>query len=168
MTLLVAGCGGGSIRARPAVCKLKAQEAVARDLGVHTDDVAYAKSIANNGMPQCAFKARPGGRKVVVTVNVDNGPQPYFRMLRTVDEATQIFGVPPPGFHAPVGVSGLGPFASWFPNQDHLMATNYELLLTATVAWPHSGQGAQMRLARAAITPYFGHLRNAAKAKSFP
>jgi hypothetical protein len=60
-------------------------------------------------MPQCAFRARATGRTVVVTVNVDNGPQPYFRLLRTVNEAAQIFGVPPPGFQPPQGLSGLGP-----------------------------------------------------------
>ena len=34
VALLVAGCGGSSFRARPAVCKLKAQQAIARDLGI--------------------------------------------------------------------------------------------------------------------------------------
>ena len=120
---LLAGCGSAG-SARPVVCKLKAQRAIAHDLGISTGTVGYAKSVGNNDMPQCAFTARPGGHRVRVMVNVDSGPQAYFRLLRTVNEASQIFGVPPPGFHPPQGLSGLGPFASWFPATDRLMATN--------------------------------------------
>jgi hypothetical protein len=140
--------------ARPAVCKLKAQQAIARDLGNSSGAVAYARSLGGNGMPQCVFTGRAAGRKVVVTVNADNGPQPYFRLLRTVSEAAQIFGVPPPGFHPPQGLSGLGPFASWFPNGDQLMATNDRLLMTVTVTWPYAGRDEEVGLARAAIVPY--------------
>jgi hypothetical protein len=151
---LVAGCGGSSSVARPAVCKLKAQTAIARDLGIALGAVSYARSVGGNAMAQCAFRSRAGGRTVVVTVNVDNGPQPYFRLLRTVGEAAQIFGVPPPGFRPPQGVSGLGPFASWFPANDQLMATNDRLLLTVTVAWPGHGRDDEVGLARATIVPY--------------
>jgi len=165
---LVAGCGGSAVAARPAVCKLKAQQAIARDLGIKPGAIAYVRSVANNGMPQCAFRTHAGGRTVVVTVNVDNGPQPYFRMLRTVDEATQIFGVPPPGFHAPEGLSGLGPFASWFPNADQLMATNYRVLLTVTVDWPGAGRDADVRLARAAAVPYLPRPHGPLNATDFP
>lgn len=168
LALLVAGCDGSSVRTRPSVCKLKAQQAIARVLRTSPGAVAYARSVGNNGMAQCAFTGRVGGRAVVVTVNVDNGPQPYFRLLRTVNEAAQIFGVPPPGFHAPQGLSGLGPFASWFPNTDQLMATNYQLLLTVTVAWPKSGRDEEVRLARAATVPYLGRPHGAGNAKDFP
>jgi hypothetical protein len=168
LALVVDACGGGSSPARPAVCKLKAQRAIARDLGVSSRTVGYARSVANNGMPQCSFRVRAAGRTVVVTVNVDNGPQPYFRLLRTVDEATQIFGIPPPGFHAPEGLSGLGPFASWFPNEDHLMATNYRLLLTVTVAWPGAGRDAEVALARAAVVPYLVRPHGPLNDRTFP
>jgi len=151
---LAAGCGGSNAVARPAVCKLKAQRAIARDLGIQSGAVTYARSVGGNAMPQCAFRARTNGRTVVVNVNADSGPQAYDRLSRTVSEAAQIFGVPPPGFHAPQGVSGLGPLASWFPNSDQLMATNDRLLLTVTVTWPAHGRDAQVRLARAAILPY--------------
>jgi hypothetical protein len=154
LPLLVAACGGSGSLARPAICKLKAQEAIARDLGIPPGTVAYVRSLGNNDMPQCAFTARATGRKVVVTVNVDNGSQPYFRLLRTVTEASQIFGVPPPGFHPPQGLSGLGPYASWFPNNQQLMATNDVLLLTVTVMWPGGGRDQEVGLARAAIVPY--------------
>ncbi|HLW96896.1 MAG TPA: hypothetical protein VKS25_16095 [Solirubrobacteraceae bacterium] len=154
MAQLVAACGASSVAARPAVCKLKAQQAIARDLGIKPGSIAYTHSIANNAMPQCAFRARAGGRKVVVTVNVDNGPQPYFRLGRTINEATQIFGAPPPGFRAPEGLSGLFPFASWFPNTDQLMAMNYRVLVTVTVGWPGAGRNAEVAVARAAAVPY--------------
>jgi hypothetical protein len=151
---LIAGCGGSSLVARPAVCKPKAQQAIARDLGIASGSVTYLRSLGGNGMPQCVFTGRASGRKVSVTVNADNGPQPYFRLLRTVGEAAQIFGVPPPGFRPPQGLSGLGPFASWFPNSDQLMATNYRLLLTVTVSWPGRGRNKEVGLARAAVVPY--------------
>jgi hypothetical protein len=151
---LLAGCAGSSVPARPAACKLKAQQAIARNLGIRPGAVAYAGSLGNNDMPQCGFTARATGRTVVVNVNVDNGPQAYFRLLRTVDEASQIFGAPPPGFHPPQGLSGLGPFASWFPNNHQLMATNDRLLLTVTVTWAGRGRDEEVGLARAAIVPY--------------
>jgi hypothetical protein len=168
LAAVVVGCGGSSPIARPAVCKLKAQQAIAHDLGVRAGAVAYAGSVANNGMPQCAFTVRDSHRTVVVSVNADSGPQPYFRLLRTIDEATQIFGVPPPGFHAPEGLSGLGPFASWFPNADHLMATNYRLLLTVTVTWPGAGRNEEVGLARAAVVPYLVRPRGPLNATTFP
>jgi hypothetical protein len=154
LVLLVAACGGGSSSARPAACKTRAQQAIARDLGTSFGAVTYVRSLGNNDMPQCAFTTRVAGRTVATTVNVDDGPQPYFRLLRTVVEASQIFGVPPPGFHAPQGLSGLGPYASWFPNNDRLMATNDRLLLSVTVRWPDGGRNEEVRLARAAIVPY--------------
>ena len=154
LALSVAGCGGGGAVARPAVCKLTAQRAIARDLGIPLAAVGYAKSVGNNDMPQCAFRARAAGRAVVATVNVDNGPQAYFRLLRTVNEAAQIFGVPPPGFRPPQGLTGLGPYASWFPDDDQLMATNDRLLLTVTVTWPGAGRDEEVNLARAAVVPY--------------
>lgn len=160
-TLLLAGCGGSG-RPRPKVCRLKAQEAIGRDLRVGAGSIRYIKSIGGNAMPQCVFTARTARHRVVVVVNVDNGPQAYFRLLRTVAEASQIFGVPPPGFHPPQGVSGLGPFASWFPNNHQLMATNYADLITVSVTWPGARRNTEVRLARAAVIPYMfkahGHL----------
>ena len=151
--LLLAGCGSSG-PARPKVCRLKAQKAIARDLHIGTSAIHYARSVGGNDMPQCAFTARAAGHRVLVMVNVDDGPQAYFRLLRTENEADQIFGVPPPGFRRPEGLSGLGPFASWFPNNRQLMATNYADLLTVTVTWPGAGRNTEVRLARAAVVPY--------------
>jgi hypothetical protein len=165
--LVLAGCGSSS-RPRPSVCRLKAQKAIARDLGIGTATIGYARSVGSNGMPQCAFRARASGRKILVVVNVDNGPQAYFRLLRTVDEATQIFGPPPPGFHPPQGLSGLGPFASWFPDRSQLMATNYADLLTVTVTWPGAGRNTEVRVARAAVVPYLVHVRGHVDTNDYP
>jgi hypothetical protein len=105
-------------------------------------------------MPQCTFAAHSHGRRLAVTVNVDNGPQVVFRLERTVVEASQIFGVPPPDWKPPVGLSGLGPYASWFPELSALMATNRVDLVTVTVAWPRASERAMIALARTVIAPF--------------
>lgn len=147
-------CAASSGQAAAAsICLAKTRTAVARDLHVKPAAVALSAGQGGNGMPQCRFKA---GR-VAVTVNVDSAPQADWRLMRTVDEATQIFGPKPKGWHAPIGLSGLGPYASWFINLDALMADNRirTELLTATVVWKHAKRAAMIRLARAAILPYF-------------
>jgi hypothetical protein len=166
--LLLAGCGAAAEPPRPAICLLKAQEAIATNLKLSTGAIHYAKSEGSNGMPQCAFSARRGRYRVSVTVNVDNGPSAYFRLLRTVDEATQLFGPPPPGFHAPEQVSGLGPFASWFPTRSELMATNDVDLLTVTVTWPHATRNPEVAVARAAIVPYLKHKHGRGSTNDYP
>lgn len=143
-----------SASARPAVCKPKAQAGVAKYLGIKLGAVSHARSVASNGMPQCAFSAHAQGHKVAVTVNVDDGAQAYFRLMRTVTEASQVFGPPPPGFHPPQAVSGLGPGASWFPNNHQLMATNDVDLLTVTVVWRGASRKTEVAIAKAAIQPY--------------
>ena len=109
-------------------------------------------------MPQCTF-APSGHRRPSVTVNVDSGPQAQWRLMRTVVEATQIFGVPPPGWSAPIGLSGLGPYASWFPELGALMATNGADLVTVGVDWPRASRGAKIELARQIIVPFRRHSR---------
>jgi hypothetical protein len=167
-TLFLSGCGGKSDPPRPAICLLKAQQAVARDLGVSSDAIHFGRSVGSNGMPQCAFSVRLAGHRTVVLINVDNGPSAYFRLLRTVDEATQVFGPPPPGFHPPQTVAGLGPFASWFPNNHQLMATNDVDLLTVTIAWPGATRNAEVKVARAAIVPYLAHKHGHGSTNDYP
>lgn len=136
-----------------SVCLEQAQSAIAKDLGTKTRGVTNtAAHEASNGMPQCVYRTR----RVSVTVNVDNGPQAGWRLMRKVVEATQIFGPPPPGWQAPIGLYGLGAYASWFPNLDALMANNHNRteLLTVTIVWPHAKRAAMIKLARAAIVPY--------------
>lgn len=165
---LLAGCGGSSAPPRPGICILKAQEAIAHDLHISSNTLHFAKSVGGNGMPQCSFSTRAAGHRAVITINVDNGPSAYFRLLRTVDEATQIFGPPPPGFHAPESVSGLGPFASWFPNNHQLMATNDVDLLTVTVTWPGARRNAEVGVAHAAIRPYLARKHGHGSTNDYP
>jgi hypothetical protein len=164
---VLSACGAGA-QPRPSVCKLKSQNAIARYLDIAPGTISYSRSIGNNAMPQCNFRTRVNGRRLGVSVNVDDGSQPYFRLLRTVSEATQIFGPPPPGFRAPQQVSGLGPFASWFPNDHWLMATNDKVLVTVTVTWPEQGRDREVALAKTAIEPYVVRLKGHRNTKDFP
>jgi hypothetical protein len=104
-------------------------------------------------MPQCTFSAH-GHRALSVTVNVDNGPQADWRLMRTVVEASQIFGVPPPGWKPPIGLNGLGAYASWFPELNALMAANHVDLLTVTVDWRRASRPAMIALARRIVVPF--------------
>lgn len=105
-------------------------------------------------MPQCTFAVGRGADAVAVVVNVDDGPQTEWRLARSVEEAAQIFGPPPPGWRAPIGLFGLGPNASWFPERGALMAANERDLVTVTVAWHGVRRAARIALARAAVGPY--------------
>jgi hypothetical protein len=142
------------------VCLPQARAAIAKSLGVRISAVGTAHTEGGNGMPQCVFTTpRPSAAheprtRASVTVNVDSGPQAAWRLMRTVVEADQIFGVPPPGWKPPFGVSGLGPYASWFPELDALMATNGVDLLDASVSWRRAKLAPMVKLARAAVTPY--------------
>jgi hypothetical protein len=129
--------------------------------------VSLARSVGGNGMPQCTF-ALANKRAPSVTVNVDNGPQAFFRLARTVEEASQIFGPPPPGWHAPIGLHGLGPYASWFPELGSLMAisTNKVDLVTVHVTWPQVLRGKRIALARQIILPFAQRARGSTKDKS--
>jgi hypothetical protein len=153
-----------------AACTSGALGAMARTLGVSASSIDAAASTANNAMPQCAFNTRAHGKRVAMTVNVDNGPQPYFVLERTIVEASQIF--PVRASPAPTQVAGLGLEASWFPAETHLEATDGLRLITATVVnWPGAATSSEIRLARAMTTTYLKtpHGKAAAKlATGFP
>jgi hypothetical protein len=138
---------------------LRAKGAFARDLGVRPGAVKISLALGGNVEPQCVYVARPKAghgplTKATVSVNVDSAPQAVWRLMRTVVEASQIFGVPPPGWRRPIGEERLGPYASWFPELNALMATNGVDLLDAIVSWRHANRAQKVALARAAITPY--------------
>src|SRR5438270_13423160 len=96
--LIVAAAGlpsscGGHAGHRPVVCVPSARPTFASHLQLPASAVSQAVSRGNNGMPQCVLTARrPGERPVQVTVNLDNGPQPFFRLERAAVEASQQFG----------------------------------------------------------------------------
>jgi hypothetical protein len=141
------------------VCMHRATAAVARDLGVRPGAVKISLALGGNGEPQCVYVTHPKPghgplTMATVTVNVDSGAQATWRLMRTVVEASQIFGVPPPGWKPPIGEEHLGPNASWFPELTALMATNGVDLLDASVIWRNANRTQRVALARAAITPY--------------
>lgn len=161
--VLACACIGGTALATTprSVCLATARRAIALHLGVKVASVGERPSQGSNGMPQCSYsiaRAHRGGphSHVFLVVNIDNGPQAQWRLMRKVSEATQLFGPPPPGWHAPIGLSGLGPYASWFINIDTLMAVNHARtqLLSVGIAWRHAKRAEMVTLARAAVVPY--------------
>lgn len=144
------------------ICLTKARDAVARSLGVGTRSVTIARGRGSNGMPQCSFTVmRPQAKSIPHTpvhllVNVDSAPQAGWRLMRKVVEASQLFGPEPKGWHAPIGLYGLGQYASWFINLDALMCVNHTQtqLLTVTVDWKEADRGQMIKLARATVEPY--------------
>lgn len=146
---------------RLSVCLKLARAVIAHRLHVSVDAVRMTQRVGTNGMPQCNFLVHrvrvihPLTRAVVV-VNVDNGPQAAWRLMRKIVEAEQLFGAPPPGWKPPLGLLGLGPFAGWYPNLDQLMANNVtrRYLLTVSVLWYRSRAGEMLSLARAVVLPY--------------
>jgi hypothetical protein len=145
-----------------ATCSRPARRAIAEQVGVRPVSMRMRFSMGNNGMPQCTFsgaRARSGGpsTRVSVTVNVDDGPQAFWRLMRTLVEAQQEWGgINPSAKKVPIGLVGLGPYASWYPELDALIAGNLDRkhLLTVTIGWPHAKRWEKIRLARATITPY--------------
>jgi len=160
--LLAGGCGAAhhAVKHRRAasttavVCLPGVPPAVGGVLDVSANQISAKRSEGSNGMPQCTFLTRAGGVRVSVIVNVDDGPQVEFRLARKVTEASQIFGTPPPGWQAPIGLYGLGPSASWFPMLNQLMATNGSDIMTVSISWPGAKRAAMIKLARAAVGPY--------------
>ena len=155
------------------VCLAKARRAVARGLGVTQAKVTVAVGEGRNGMPQCTYvvtrprlKSIPHTR-VHLVVNVDSAPQASWRLMRTVVEAGQLFGPAPPGWHAPVGLYGLGQYASWFISLHTLMCVNHTRtkLLSVNVTWRRADRGQMIKLARATVEPY---IHAPAKAEPIP
>jgi hypothetical protein len=148
--------------APPLVVCLAAERAtLARTLSVPAATIHERQFLGSNGMQQCNYvigRAHRGGPhgKVVVTVNVDNGPQPVWRLMRKVVEAGQLFGPVPKGWAPPRGVSGLGAYASWFPNLEQLMANNISrrYLLTVGAIWRHASRTELISLAHTVIATY--------------
>jgi len=107
-------------------------------------------------MRQCTYGARVGdGRRVVVTVNVDTGAQAYFRLERTVVEASQVFSTVRL-IAAPQQVPGIGLDADWFPAERQLMTTDGRRLLTVSVGWGGATESRRRALVEAVVRPYLG------------
>jgi hypothetical protein len=141
---------------------MTARAAIAKALGVKVSAVSRRQRVGSNGMPQCNYlvhraRTRSGPHtRVAVVVNVDNGAQAAWRLMRKVVEASQIFGPVPKGFQPPVGLNGLGPYASWFPDLDQLMANNItrRYILTVSIMWGRAKPAEMIHLAREVVVPY--------------
>lgn len=140
--------------ASAGVCPPKAQRAMARFLDVSPAKITASSSTGGNGSPQCLWKVDlADGARVMTTVNVYNGPQPYFILERTIVEDSQVFTAHP--LHAPpLSIAGLGLEASWFPQYPYLMATDGYRMLTVTVSWARQPQRVKRALAEAVSRPY--------------
>ena len=142
----------------------RARVALAAHLGVAPSAVSQAVSKGNNGMPQCVLTVRRAGMPPVrVTVNLDNGAQPYFRLERTSVEASQQFGTKRL-YAAPTLIMGLGLDAYWYPDANYAQTTNGIDLITATVDWPGSQQAQREALSIAVARPFVGRLHHNANA----
>jgi hypothetical protein len=151
---VLCGYASAANAASDAVCRPSSSAAaVAAAAHVGRAGITVARSVGRNDMPQCTF-VPSGHKRPTITINVDNGPQVAFRLMRTVVEASQLFGAPPPGWSPPIGLNGLGPYASWFPELGALMATNGADLVTVDVNWPQASRKAKIALARRIMIPF--------------
>jgi len=96
---------------------------------------------------------------VRVTVIVDAGAQPYFRLERTAVEAQQVFSSVREA-PAPVQIPHLGLDADWFPDQQQMMTTDGRRLITAAVSWRHVPAARRRKLAAEAARAYLGPPRH--------
>jgi hypothetical protein len=161
--LALQGCGHASTAKhaakRPAsrastICLPAARQAMARFLTIEPSLIAAAQSVGNNAMPQCSFTARTSaGTRVAAVANVDNGPQPYFRLERTAVEASQQFASQRT-IVLPSPVPRLGMDAWWFPTQVQIMTTDGLRLITVSITWPHAPQQRESALAKAVAQTY--------------
>jgi hypothetical protein len=152
-TFLLGGCGQSTVG---YPCLPRARAVVARVFGVAAARVSMAVSTGGNAMRQCTFTAAPrGARGVRVTVNVDTGAQAYFRLERTVVEASQVFSTVRL-IAAPQQVPGIGLDADWFPAEQQLMTTDGRRLLTVSVGWGGASESRRRALAEVVVGPYLG------------
>jgi hypothetical protein len=155
LALALGGCGRAK---RAGACLPQARAAMARFLAVSARSIVSKASIANNGMPQCAFSADlTGDSRVLVVANVDSAPQAFFRLERTAVEAAQNFTSPrvvPP----PQRIGGLGLDADWFPSSQQLMTSDGNRLISVAIGWRNASTGHKQGLAEVVARPYLGRL----------
>jgi hypothetical protein len=160
--LALVGCGTSSrsaasstkaaARAKaPSVCAPAAGVVIARETGVDPGVLKARATMGDNAEPECHFRG-PG---VSVVVNVDSSPQPYQRLERTIDEASQQFGTVR-NFTPPVSVPKLGLDAAWLPDPSQLLTTDGRSLLTITVAWRRQKRPRKIALATLVARRYLG------------
>lgn len=162
----VAGCGSSSahkdkpkkpVSPLATVCTARGRSMVAAALSASPAAVTEKASMSNQAYPQCVY--RVADPNVRVTVIVDTGPQPYFRLERTAVEAQQVFSSVR-NAPAPVQIPHLGLDADWFPDQNQMMTTDGRRLITAEVRSRHAKTAQLRSLAAAAARAYLGPLHH--------
>jgi hypothetical protein len=165
----LAGCGGSNVlqssasteassttathaSSKPVVCAPAARAALAHALSMTSAGVTERAGTSNEATPQCTFRAG----KVEVVAIVDSAPQPYFRLERTVVEATQQFSSAP--LPMPVHIGGLGLDADWFPQPKQLETTDGRRLITVGVVWHGVPTKLRVALAKVIARTYLGPL----------
>jgi hypothetical protein len=155
LAALLGGCGQAK---HPTACLPQARAAMARFLAIPTGHIVGKSSIANNGMPQCAFGADLiGATRVVVVANIDSAPQAFFRLERTAVEAAQNF-TSPRVVAPPQRIGGLGLDADWFPASQQLMTSDGDRLISISVSWRDASPARKRALAEVVARPYLGRL----------
>lgn len=157
LALLLAACGSSNKSSSPSgsssatrhltsaatLCLPEVRELIATKLSVHPSTVSTASSVGSNGNPQCTFTAETARhQRVAITANEYTGPQPYFILARTEEEAAQVF-TPTRLSPAPQTIMGLGLEAAWFPATKAVMATDAIRLIDVTFRWPGASQAQQ-------------------------
>jgi hypothetical protein len=157
-----AGCGSSShppakatkaankTKAAP-VCEPAARTVIARETKVDPGTLTARAAEGGNAEPECRFKG-PG---VSVVVNIDSSPQPYQRLERAIDEASQQFA-PVPGFQPPMIVPKVGLDAAWLPAESKLITTDGRSLLGITVSWRGQKRSREIALAVLVARRYLG------------
>jgi hypothetical protein len=165
VALALGGCGGSARTAKPhahraaqaPVCAPAASAAVARFLGVGEAGVSARVTTSSQATPECDLRVMEhGGRVVRVATALDSSPQPYFRLERTVVEASQQFSSVKLPF--PQHIAHLGLDAAWFPGPGQVMTTDGHRLVTVTVKWPDAPARRRRALAEATAKRFLGPL----------
>lgn len=108
----------------------------------------------NSNQPECFFSVP--ARRLAMWVSVSSEPQPYAVLERAAQEEAQMFTAtrttPVPQFIAHLGLD-----AYWFPEEEHVLATDAVRLITSTIVrWPRVPKRRWKALAAAAARPYLG------------
>ncbi len=138
-----ASASAEAVPGRIGLCRRAYAVVLARPARVRVARVRLRPGTGGNAEPECRITA--GAIRTVV--NVDSSPQPYQRLERTIVEDGQQFGTQR-NFSPPEAVSGVGLDAAWIPDQTKLITADHRVLVTVTIAWPHTRETDQVRLAR--------------------
>jgi hypothetical protein len=142
------------VAAKPSVCSAKVLAVMERSLRVDAGAIRTRVTADNSNQPECAFFVP--SRHLRMWVSVSSEPQPYAVLERAAEEEAQMFS-PTRTTPVPQPILHLGLAAYWFPEEEHVLATDAVHLITSTiVGWPRVPKSRWRRLAAAVARPYLG------------